>query len=156
MPIDDPASFEPKANAGEGRKPKSTASTPEQGSPTDLLAVTVDAASGQIVKIESLDAAGAPHALSDEQRARLAGRQNETLEGVIEQAFQAGIDCVLGDGAGEGEPTESQEDAELSRLLLRSLIERSGAKRLIRRDVLHRAVVGTLIEQVEAPAGAAH
>jgi len=154
VPIDDPASFEPKATAAEGRKPKS-ASAPEQGS-ADLLAFTVDAASGRILKIEGVDAAGARHELSDEQRARLTERQMETLERVIEQAFQAGIDCVLGEEAGEGEPAETNEDAELSRLLLRSLIERSGASRLMRRDALHRAAIGTLIEQIGAPAGAAH
>ena len=44
MPIDEPASFEPKTAAAEGRKPKSTASAPEQASPADLVALTVDAA----------------------------------------------------------------------------------------------------------------
>ena len=104
-----------------------------------------------------MDGAGARHDLSDEQRARLAGSPAKaTLEGVIEQAFQAGIDCVLGAEAGGGEAAESKEDAELSHLLLRSLIERSGAKRLLRRDLLHRAIVATLIEQAAAPGGAAH
>jgi hypothetical protein len=157
MPIDEPVSFEPKAPAAEGRKPKSTASAPGQASPAELLAVTVDAASGRIVKIEGVDAAGARQELSGEQRERLAASAAKaTREGVIEQAFQAGIDCVLGSEGGESEPAESKEDAELSRLLLRSLIERSGAKRLMRREVLHRAIVGTLIEQAAAPAGAAH
>ena len=157
MPIDEPASFEPKTAAAEGRKPKSTASAPEQASPADLVALTVDAANGRIVKIEGVDGAGARHDLSDEQRARLAGSPAKaTLEGVIEQAFQAGIDCVRGAEAGGGEAAESKEDAELSHLLLRSPIERSGAKRLLRRDLLHRAIVATLIEQAAAPGGAAH
>jgi hypothetical protein len=157
MPIDEPSSFEPNAAASEGRKPRAAGATPEQAAPADLIAFTVDAANGRIVKIEGVDEAGGRHELSDDQRARLArSEMKATLERVIEQAFQAGIDCVLGAEAGEEEPTESTEDAELSGILLRSLIERSRAKRLMQRDALHRAIVGTLIQQAAAPAGAAH
>lgn len=152
-PIDEPASFEPKAAAGEGRK-KAPASTPEQAADAGLIALTVDAGSGRIVAIERVDGAGARHPLSEEERARLIGAQPKaTLEGVVEQAFEAGIECVLGD-AGEKEPAESKEDAELSRILLRSLIERSGAGRLLQRNALHRAIIGTLIEHAATPASA--
>jgi len=48
---------------------------------------------------------------------------------------------------------ESEEDAELSRLLLRSLIQRSAAKTMIERDVLSRTIVGALLEQAAAPLG---
>src|SRR5262249_30375445 len=93
-PIDEPASFEPKASAAEGGKPKTTT---EQPSAADLVAFTVDAASGAIVKIERVDAAGAHHELSDTDRASLAkNNAKSTLERLVEQAFEAGIACVLG------------------------------------------------------------
>jgi hypothetical protein len=144
-PIDEPASFEPKAPGAEGRRARSKGAAPEPpAAPAELVAVTVDVANGRIVMIEGVDGAGARHELSEDERGRLASSQAKaTLERVIEQAFQAGIDCVLGEEADETEPPE---DAELSRVLLRSLIERSEVKRLMQRDVLSRAIVGTLIE----------
>lgn len=158
-PIDQPASFDPKTSAAEGRKAKSTASAPEQPEPADLVAFTVDASSGRIVKIERVDAAGARRELSEDETARLAKRRAQaTLERVVEQAFEAGIDCVLGDEFGREEPPESKADGELSRVLLRSLIERSAAKRLTQLDVLSPAIVGTLMEYAAAvrPGAAPH
>jgi hypothetical protein len=152
-PIDEPASFEPpKGSASEGRKPKTAGNAPEAGS--ELVSVTFDVGAGRIVTIEGVDASGSRRELSEEEKARLArSPARPTLEHLVEQAFEAGIDCVLGDEAGETEQSESQEDAELSRMLLRSLMERSAVKRLVQRDVLSRAIVGTLIEQ--AAGGAA-
>jgi hypothetical protein len=144
-PIDEPASFGSKAPASEGRKPKTTAGATEPPTSTDLVALTLDVATGRIVNIERVDGAGARHELSEAERARLAASESKTtLQHVIEQAFEAGIDCLLGD-ASEAE-SQGAEDAELSRLLLRSLIETSPAKRLMQGDVLSRAIVGTLIE----------
>jgi hypothetical protein len=144
-PIDEPATFEPKTPAAEGRKPKTTASASDQPGGADLFAVTVEAGAGRILKIERVDGSGARHEISEEERGRLVRIQAKaTLERLIEQAFEAGIDCVL--GAGEKQPPESNEDAELSRALLRSLIARSPARRLIEGDLLNQAIVGSLIE----------
>ena len=68
------------------------------------------------------------------------------MEAIIEQAFEAGIAYVLGDEGDEDDPMESEKDANLRHLLLRPLIENSSAKRLIRRDVLSRAILKTLID----------
>ena len=68
------------------------------------------------------------------------------MEAIIEQAFEAGIASVLGDEGDEDDPMESEKDANLRHLLLRPLIENSSAKRLIRRDVLSRAILKTLID----------
>jgi len=64
---------------------------------------------------------------------------------ILEEAFEAGIACGLGEVADEDEPVESEKDANLRHLLLRPLIENSAAKRLMRREVLHRAFLKTLI-----------
>ena len=68
------------------------------------------------------------------------------MEAIIEQAFEAGIAYVLGDEGDEDDPMESEKDANLRHLLLQPLIENSAAKRLIRGDVLSRAILKTLID----------
>ena len=117
---------------------------------------TIDANTGQIVRLESLDATGTRHELSDEEKASLAQEGSEDrLEDVLEQAFEAGIACVLGGGAGQDKAQESAEDAELRHLLLTPLIEHSPARHLLRPDVLNRAILATLIEHSTKPLDAA-
>ena len=116
----------------------------------DLLTVTIHAKTGQIIKIERVNGPDARHELTAEERASLA--KESGLEAIIEQAFEAGIASVLGDGGEEEDleeedSIESEKDANLRQLLLRPLIENSAAKRLIRRDVLSRAILKTLIDQ---------
>jgi hypothetical protein len=114
--------------------------------PDDLLTVTIDTKTGQIIKIEGANGTRAQHELSDEEKASLAKKTGRaTLEAIIEEAFEAGIACGLGEGADEDEPVESEKDANLRHLLLRPLIENSAVKRLMRRDVLSRAFLKTLI-----------
>ena len=154
-PIDEAPSFEPKSSAAEGRRPKTTSSATEPPPSADLVAFTVDAATGRIVNVERVDAAGARREFSETERASLAGDgAKATLERVVEQAFEAGIDCVLGAEGDSKEPPETAEDAELSRLLLRSLIERSAAKRLLGRDLLNQAMVASLVEEAAGLRGA--
>ena len=147
-PIDENPTFEPKQPGPGARRSKTAPATTERPASPNLVSLTLDAATGRIVKIEGMDAAGARRELSEDQRTRLARTEvGATLQGVIEQAFEAGIAYVLGDRAGEEEPPESDDDAELSRMLLQSLIKRSAAERLMHREILSRAMVGTLIEQ---------
>ena len=145
----EPPTFESKSPPVEARKAKTTAGASDQPLSNGLIAFTIDAATGRIVKVERVDSAGAHHELSEDDRAGLARNAKATLARVVEQAFEAGIDCVLGDQAGKGEKesAESEDDAELSRALLQSLIEHSAAKRLMQREVQSRAIMGTLIEQ---------
>jgi hypothetical protein len=150
-PTDESASLPTKAAAPERRKPG--VAKPEAN--PDLVALTLDAANGRIVKVERIDASGAHHEISGDDGARLVtSKVTATLEQVVERAFQAGIDCVLGSDEDE-EPgveaeAEPEEDAELSRLLLRSLIQRSAARKLIARDTLREVIVGNLVEQAAA------
>jgi hypothetical protein len=147
-PPDEPATFDPKSS-GEGRK--KAASTAEPPASSNLIAFTVDADTGRVVKVETVDAGGQHHELSEDVRANLARKlEKPTVEAVIEQAFEAGIDCALG-GPEEAEAAEAaeadEEDADLRRVLVRSLIRHSAARRLVERDVLARAIIGSLIEQ---------
>lgn len=149
-PINDPTSVETKAPAAEGRKPKSPASTTDKMAKPDLFAFTIDAANGRIVTLERVDSGGARHDLSAEERSRLATtKASATVRRLVEQAFEAGIECVLGE-SDEKEPEDSKADSELSHMLLQSLIERSSASHLIESEVLNRAIVGTLIGRAAA------
>jgi len=117
-----------------------------------LFTITIDASTAQIVRLESQDATGARRELSDEEKASLAQEGGEDrLEDVLEQAFEAGIACVLGDAARQDKAQESAEDAELRHLLLTPLIEHSPARHLLQPDVLNRAILATLIEHSTKP-----
>lgn len=116
-------------------------------SATQLVTFTIDAKTGQVIKLESLDESGERHELSDEEKANLASEGiGDKLEEIVEQAFEAGIACVLGGGERAQTQEESEQDAELRHLLLLPLIEHSMAKRLMQGDVLNRAILGTLIQ----------
>jgi hypothetical protein len=111
------------------------------------LTITLHAKTGQIVKIERVNGPRAHRELTLEEKASLAKESGgATLEAIIEQAFEAGLAYGLGDGGDEDDPMESEKDANLRHLLLQPLIENSAAKRLIRRDVLSRAILKTLID----------
>jgi hypothetical protein len=119
-----------------------------------FFTVTIDASTGQVVKFETLDATGVPHELSDDEKKSLVQGGSERLEEALEEAFEAGIDCVLGEN-GHDETEESEQDAELRRLLLTPLMKDSPAKRLLQREVLGRAILGTLIQHSMKPPSAA-
>jgi len=141
MAATDNAQRKPRARDKKGSGPKSSLAD------QDLLTVTIHAKTGQIVKIERVNGPDAHHELTAEEKASLAKESGRaTLEAIIEQAFEAGIAYVLGDEGDEDDPMESENDANLRHLLLRPLIENSAAKRLIRRDVLSRAILKTLID----------
>lgn len=111
------------------------------------ITVTVDADTAKVVQVEGLDATGARHELSDDEKASLVTQEKDgRLEELVEQAFEAGIACVL-EGDTEPDTTkESATEAELRHILLAPLIEHSAARRLFERTVMDRAVLGTLLE----------
>ena len=110
-----------------------------------LYSFTIDSSTARVVNVETLDASGARHEISDHEKASLARKTSERLEQALEEAFEAGIDCVLGGGKGQ-EERESKQDKEIRRVLLSPLIQRSPAKRLLDREVLDRAILDTLFE----------
>jgi hypothetical protein len=123
----------------------------------DLLAFTLHVETGRIVRLEGVDKAGVRHELSEEQKASLARlRGEDTLEALVEQAFEAGIACVLGGSTEQLGTKESEEEAKLRRLLLGPLIEHSSAKRLMQLNVLSRSILGTLLRHGIEPSGPEH
>jgi hypothetical protein len=112
----------------------------------NLVALTIDADTGRIVRVEKLDSTGARAELSHEDASSLTKDYTiPTLEAALEQAFEAGIACVLGSEADEGQ--ESEDDAALSRLLLVPLMERTPAHGLLQPGVLGKAILASAIEQ---------
>jgi hypothetical protein len=114
--------------------------------------VTLKVSDGSIVKIEAADAGGARHDLTATEAATLlGGLSNGTMVDLVHEAFEAGIACVLDDmngGAAADEASgESREQTILHDELLDALIEQSPAKRLLRREVLNSALLGTIMSQ---------
>jgi hypothetical protein len=122
-----------------------------------LFTFTIDANTAQVVKLETLDESGARHELSEEEKASLAHAAGEgaDLEAFVEKAFEAGIACVLGEDQHQQKADEPAEEAELRHMLLTPLIEHSPVKRLIQREALNRAILGTLLQRATNKAPAA-
>ena len=111
------------------------------------VTITIDAESAEVVRVEGVDATGARHELSDDEKASLMKEgRDERVTALVEQAFEAGIACVLGVEDEEETTQESPEDAEFRRQLLAPLLERSGLGQLTDRPALNRAILGTLME----------
>jgi hypothetical protein len=147
----DDAAADAKRRAGKNPAPKSP--TTSEGAPdADLLTITIQAKTGQIVRIQSAEGDGGGKELSVRERADLLKKASkDTLEALIEQAFEAGIACVLGDAVGRNEADESEEEADLRHLLLEPLIRQSPVQRLMRREVLSRAFLGTAVQHALDP-----
>jgi hypothetical protein len=132
-------------------KPRPAAKPAAAGS-SSLVSVTLDVSTGAVISVERVEPSGARQALSDEDAQRLAGAAHDTMESIVERAFEAGIACVLGQDVDEAEVAD--EDAPLTRLLLEPLIDHSIARRLMRREVLDRAAVASLIRHARGPQAA--
>ena len=63
------------------------------------------------------------------------------------EAFEAGIACVLGEDERQPRPTSLPRRRNCRHLLLTPLIEHSPVKRLIQREALNRAILGTLLQR---------
>jgi hypothetical protein len=119
-----------------------------------LFVFTIDANTARIVKFETVDEGGARRELSREEKAALIHKDNEgRIEEVLEQTFEAGIACALGEDLSESQAEETDEagdEAELRHLLLARLIEHSAVRHLMKSEALDRAIFGTLIQHAVA------
>jgi hypothetical protein len=122
------------------------ASNTQAGTRSERLAFTLDATSGEIIKIESVDSAGQRRELAKPERQELAKeRAGIGVEALIEGAFEAGIGCLLGGGDRKEDESETEDEAGVRSVLLKSLMEGTSAARAVRREVLRQAIVQTLI-----------
>ena len=137
-------------------EPAKAPNTPTQaGARSERLAFTLDATSGEIIKIESTDSAGQHRELSKAETLDLAKeRRGVGVEALLERAFEAGIACLLDEEDGEDGESETEEEAGVRQILLRPLMARTFAAHATRREVLRKAIVQSLIQDVEI--GRAH
>jgi hypothetical protein len=142
------------SNPSSGKRPEAKPPPTAAASPPspDLFTLTIQAKTGQVVKLECSDGGGELHELTEQEKNNLGKEAiNDTLEALIERAFEAGIACALGDSLGEDEAEESEEEADLRHLLIDPLIQQSPAQRLIQLEVLSRAFLGTMVRHAIAP-----
>jgi hypothetical protein len=124
---------------------------PSPGAPaSNLFALTVNASTGEIVKIEKVEGAGTRRDLRDDDKAELTAKAVPTLDALIERAFEAGIASVLGVEAGHAEAEESDEEADLRRALLMPLMEGTWAKDFLKREFLGKAILASAVAHVTA------
>ena len=118
------------------------------------LAFTLDANTGEIIKIESADSAGQRRELSKAERLDLAKEtRGAGVEALLERAFEAGIASLL-DGEDQKEDEgETEEEAGVRQILLQPLMERTFAAHAMRREVLRQAIVQTLIRDIVSSGG---
>ena len=130
-------------------EPGKSASSTQPAQRSERLAFTLDASTGEIVKIETVNSTGHHHELSKAEKQDLAKeRLGGGVEALLERAFEAGVACLLDDQDGEEEASETEEEAGVRRILLQHLMERTLAARALRREVLRQAIVQTLIRDV--------
>jgi hypothetical protein len=143
------AATRPRKQATEGSGPKAA----EPSGPAELIAMTINARTGEFVRLESVDSAGAHEELSAEKRAELARNGGSTtLEDLIEDAFEAGIGCLFASDAERSAAREPEEEAALRHFLLGELIRGTAARRFLQREILCLAMLGTAIRQAANPA----
>ena len=137
----------------ETAKTVSTAQAPP-ASRSPRLAFTLDAGTGEIIKIESADSAGQRRELSETERLDLAKESRGAgVEALLERAFEAGIGCLLDEEDKKEDEGETEEEAGVRQILLQPLMERTFAAHAMRREVLRQAIVQTLIRDIVSSGG---
>ena len=132
---------------------KSVSTTQAPSSRPQRLAFTLDAGTGEIIKIESSDSAGQRRELSKTERLDLAKESRGVgVEALLERAFEAGIACLLDEDKKEDD-NETEEEAGVRQILLQPLMERTFAAHAMRREVLRQAIVQTLVQDIVSSGG---
>ena len=112
------------------------------GSETKQLIFTLNGATGAVIRIEMIDPHGKRYEIPKDETVALAGKDGlHEIESALDDAFEAGISCLLEptEGGELGEDSEETEDSdeekELRRVLLMQIIGRDVRRRLQRRHV---------------------
>jgi hypothetical protein len=118
----------------------------DKKSASRLLVFTIDAKNGHVLKFESVDEAGVNHLVSEDEWRKLVRQGKQAgIERLLEDVFEAGIACGVGDESAPEEELDSEE-ADLRRTLLKPLFEHSAAARLARGTDLRQALLQSLIQ----------
>ena len=100
----------------------------------EQLVFTLCVATGQIVKVETVDSAGKRHEVPTDEAVELAGKDDmKGIETALDDAFEAGIISMLDPESDAEESDETAEDLRLRRELLTLIIGSEVRRRLLRR-----------------------
>ena len=126
-----------------------SASTAQSAPRPHHLAFTLDGTTGEVVKLETVDPSGHRHELSQSEKVELEKQTPAaSLESLLEEAFEAGLACVLGEEDEQESSSETADEADVRRILLKPLMEGGSAARMMRREVLRQAIVRTMIQDI--------
>jgi hypothetical protein len=110
----------------------------------EQLVVTINPAMGGIVKVEKIDKAGKHEELSEEECGRLIGEDEvEEILAALDEAFEAAVISVIGDGDPAGGKYEDDEEKAIRRFLISDLL----IPRAVRRRILHRILLSRLLRR---------
>ena len=108
----------------------------------EQLVVTINPAIGGIVKVEKIDKAGKHEELSEEECGRLVGEDEvEEIEAALDEAFEAAVVSVMGDGDQAEREYEDDEEKAIRRFLISDLL----IPRAVRRRILHRLLLSRML-----------
>jgi len=124
----------------------------------ERLLVTLDTASGGVLKLEIADTNNAPRELTNTERVDLARKFHGGVDALLERAFEAGVAALLDeDGAGRSrrerdDRDETEEEAGVRRILLEPLMAETFASAAARGEAIRKAILQSLIEDVASQA----
>jgi hypothetical protein len=108
------------------------------------LLVTINPAMGGIVKVEKIDKAGNHQELSEQECGKLIGEDEvEEIEAALDEAFEAAVVSVIGDGDQAEQEDEDDEEKALRRFLISDLL----IPRAVRRRILHRLLLSRMLRR---------
>lgn len=105
--------------------------------------VTINPATGGIVKVQKIDKAGKQEELSEEECSRLLGEDEvEEIQDALDEAFEAAILSVVGDGD-QAETEYDEEEKAIRRFLISDLL----IPRAVRQRILHRLLLSRMLRR---------
>jgi hypothetical protein len=117
------------------------AEDPAAGDDTEQIIFTMRAPRGEVVKVEKIDVGGNRHELSKEEIAGFVGKNEVSeIEDALDEAFEAGICCLLDPRSEVEERPETGDEVALRRELL-TLIIGAGVRRRLQRRIVQRLIL---------------
>ena len=111
------------------------------GDGTEQIVFTMRAPSGEVVKVEKVDAGGNRHELSREDISGLVGKNEvREIEDALDEAFEAGI-CSLLDPSSEVEEDPETGDELAFRRELLTLVVGAGVRRRLQQRIVQRVIL---------------
>ena len=108
---------------------------------TEQIVFTMRAPTGEVVKVEKVDAGGNRHELSREDISGLVGKNEvREIEDALDEAFEAGI-CSLLDPSSEVEEDPETGDELAFRRELLTLVVGAGVRRRLQQRIVQRVIL---------------